>query len=170
MKCPYCGHDDQRVLDSRPARDGEAVRRRRECTECNRRFTTFEEPEKPRLFVVKRGGLREEFSRVKVLNGMTYACHKRRVSVEDLQEAADQIEQEMFDLCEPEISSTTVGDRVMEELLKMDTVAFVRFASIYKEFDSPQEFAKIVTAIRKSKHDVTDPAAAATIVRQLLVQ
>ena len=166
MKCPYCGHDDQRVLDSRPARDGDAVRRRRECTECNRRFTTFEEPEKPRLFVVKRGGLLEEFSRDKVLTGMTYACHKRRVSVEELQDAAERIEREMFDLCEPEVTSKQVGDRVMEELLKMDAVAFVRFASIYKEFDSPQEFAKIVAAIRKSKQD--DPTAAASIVRQLL--
>lgn len=165
MKCPYCGHDDQRVLDSRPAREGEAVRRRRECTECNRRFTTFEEPEKPRLFVVKRGGLREEFSKEKVLTGMAHACHKRRVSAEDLQAAADVIEREMFDLCEPEVSSKQVGDRVMEELLRLDAVAFVRFASIYQEFDSPQEFAKIVSAIRKTKKE---PKDAALIVKQLL--
>ncbi|HXH61213.1 MAG TPA: transcriptional regulator NrdR [Fimbriimonadaceae bacterium] len=168
MKCPYCGHDDQRVLESRPARDGEAVRRRRECSACNRRFTTFEQPEKPRLFVVKRGGVREEFDRQKMLDGMANACHKRPVPAEELQLAAERIEQEMFDLCEPEVASKKIGDRVMEELLRLDPVAFVRFASVYREFDSPQEFAKIVTAIRKAKSDVKDPGVAASIVRQLV--
>ena len=168
MKCPYCGHKGQRVLDSRPARDGEAVRRRRECSACNRRFTTFEQPEKPRLFVVKRGGPREEFSREKVLSGMAQACHKRPVPVEEIQSAAERVEREMFDLCEPEVTSTQIGDLVMEELLKLDAVAFVRFASVYREFDSPQEFAKVVAAIRKAKDDVRDPGVAASIVKQLL--
>ena len=167
MKCPYCGHEDQRVLDSRPARDGEAVRRRRECSHCDRRFTTFEQLEKPRLLVVKSSNEREEFDREKILTGMTYACHKRKVKAEDLLEAATRIEREMYDLCEPEVSSTQIGDRVMEELLKLDQVAFVRFASVYKAFGCPQEFGKVVNALKKNKSDVQDPEVAASIVKQL---
>ena len=168
MICPYCGHRELRVLDSRPARNGEAVRRRRQCAECNRRFTTFEEPEKPRLFVVKRGGPREQFDRRKVLSGMQQACHKRSVPVEDIQAAVDRIERDIYDLCQPEVTSTQIGDRVMEELLKLDGVAFVRFASVYLEFESPQEFANVVSAIRKAKDDVNDPGVAASIIKQLI--
>jgi transcriptional repressor NrdR len=168
MRCPYCGHDDLKVLESRSAREGKAVRRRRECPECNRRFTTFEEQEKPRLTVVKRGGLREEFDREKILSGMTQACHKRQVPAEALRESAERIEQEMFDLLEPEVSSTRIGDRVMEELLQLDAVAFVRFASVYREFESPQEFANVVSAIKKSRRDIKNPGVAASIVKQLV--
>lgn len=168
MRCPYCGHEDQRVLDSRPAREGAAVRRRRECVECNRRFTTFEEHEKPRLSVIKRGGAREDFDREKVLSGIRHACHKRPVPAEAMTEAAERIEQEMFDLLEPEVSSTRIGDRVMEELLQLDAVAFVRFASVYREFESPQEFANVVSAIKKSRRDIKNPGVAASIVKQLV--
>ena len=168
MKCPYCQSEDLRVLESRAAREGGAIRRRRECAVCNRRFTTFEEPEKPRLQVVKRGGAREDFSRDKVLGGMIHACHKRPVPAEAMMEAAERIEQEMFDLLEPEVSSTQIGDRVMEELLQLDGVAFVRFASVYREFDSPQEFAKIVSAIKRTKRDMKNPGVAASIVKQLV--
>ncbi|MBS1706376.1 MAG: transcriptional repressor NrdR [Armatimonadetes bacterium] len=151
MKCPYCGHIEQRVLDSRPARDEEAIRRRRECCVCNRRFTTFEEPEKPRLYVVKRRGDREEFHREKVMTGMITACRKRPVSQELLRDTAERIEREMFDLCEPEVSSTTIGDRVMEALLGIDEVAYVRFASVYREFESPREFREIVDNVRRAQ-------------------
>lgn len=168
MKCPFCQSEDLRVVESRPAREGGAIRRRRECAVCDRRFTTFEEYEKPRLTVVKRGGAREEFSRDKVLSGMTHACHKRPVPAEALREAAEHIEQEMYDLLEPEVSSTRIGDRVMEVLLQLDAVAFVRFASVYREFDSPQEFAKIVSAIKRSKRDMKNPGVAASIVKQLV--
>ncbi|MEX2242415.1 MAG: transcriptional regulator NrdR [Fimbriimonadaceae bacterium] len=168
MKCPYCQSEDLRVLESRAAREGGAIRRRRECAACNRRFTTFEEPEKPRLQVIKRGGLREEFDRGKVLAGIRHACHKRPVPAEAMEEAAEQIEQEMYDLLEPEVSTTQIGDRVMEELLQLDAVAFVRFASVYREFDSPQEFAKVVSAIRRTKRDVRNPGVAASIVKQLV--
>ncbi|HVL40358.1 MAG TPA: ATP cone domain-containing protein, partial [Fimbriimonadaceae bacterium] len=96
MKCPYCGHEDQKVLDSRPARDGEAIRRRRECLGCERRFTTFEAPERPRLYVVKRDGTREEFNREKVLGSMLIACGKRPVPVETVREAAEFIERDVF--------------------------------------------------------------------------
>ncbi len=168
LECPYCQSVDLRVLESRPAREGKAIRRRRECAECNRRFTTFEEYEKPRLVVVKRGGQREEYDREKILTGIRHACHKRSVPAEAMGEAAERIEQELFDLLEPEVSSTRIGDRVMEELLQLDAVAFVRFASVYREFESPQEFANVVNAIKKSKRDIKNPGVAASIVKQLV--
>ena len=167
MKCPYCGFEDHRVLESRPAREGDAVRRRRECVACNRRFTTFEQAEKPRLLVVKRSGQREEFDREKVLSGIQHACHKRPVPAEAMEAAAERIEQEMFDLMELEVSTRRVGDRVMEELLQLDAVAFVRFASVYREFESPQEFATVVNAIKRTKRDIKNPGVAASIVKQL---
>ena len=167
LECPFCGSIELSVVESRPARDGKAIRRRRECSACERRFTTFEQVETARLTVVKRGGLREEFDRDKVLNGIKHACHKRPVPAEAMEAAAEQIEQEMYDLLEPEVSTTQIGDRVMEELLKLDAVAFVRFASVYKEFDSPQEFADVVTAIKRTKRDLTKAGVAASIVKQL---
>src|SRR5688572_15029920 len=116
MRCPFCGHEDQKVLDSRPARDGEAIRRRRECIGCGRRFTTFEAPELPRLFVVKRRGDREEFSRDKVLSSMLTACGKRPVAFEVVREAAERIERDIFQEFEDEVPSTEIGERVMREL------------------------------------------------------
>src|SRR5436853_4257620 len=109
MKCPYCGFDDQKVLDSRPAREGEAIRRRRECLSCGRRFTTFEEPERPRLLVIKRGGAREEFSRDKCLSSMLIACRKRPVEIERLREAAERIERNLFLEFEDEVPTRAIG-------------------------------------------------------------
>jgi transcriptional repressor NrdR len=149
MHCPYCGHPEQKVLDSRPARDGEAIRRRRECESCGRRFTTFEEPERPRLFVVKRDGSRVEFSREKVLAGMIVACHKRKVPIEVLREAAELIERDVFQEFVDEVPSTEIGERVIESLRKIDTVAYVRFASVYREFQTVSDFREIV----ESCHD-----------------
>jgi len=151
MRCPYCGCEDQKVLDSRPARDGEAIRRRRECNGCNRRFTTFEEPERPRLFVIKRGGAREEFSRDKLINSMIVACRKRPVSVERLRKAAESVERELFHDFEDEVSSKAIGERVMEELRKIDTVAYVRFASVYREFQTVSDFRSIVESVNDIK-------------------
>jgi transcriptional repressor NrdR len=146
MKCPFCGYDDQKVLDSRPAREGEAIRRRRECIGCGRRFTTFEQPEMPRLFVVKRDGAREEFSREKTLNSMLIACGKRPVPFETVRDAAERIERDLFRECEEEVPSTAIGERVMSELLEIDQVAYVRFASVYKKFESVRDFREIVDA------------------------
>ena len=154
MKCPYCGFDEQRVLDSRPARDGGAIRRRRECESCSRRFTTFEEPERPRLMVVKRDGLRQEFDREKALNSMVVACRKRPVSLEELRDSVSRIERDLFDSFEGEVLSTEVGDRVMRTLADLDSVAFVRFASVYQEFDSPQQFAEMVGKLKKERTPV----------------
>lgn len=147
MKCPFCGHTEHKVLDSRPARDGEAIRRRRECDKCNRRFNTFEEPERPRLFIVKRDGSRQEFSREKVFQSMLVACRKRPVSHERLIETSESIERELFDLGEPEVKSTEVGERVMKALSNLDSVAFVRFASVYKEFETATDFHEIVESV-----------------------
>lgn len=151
MRCPYCGCDDQKVLDSRPARDGDAIRRRRECNDCGRRFTTFEEPERPRLFVIKRGGSREEFNRDKLINSMIVASRKRPVSVERLRRAADSVERELFQEFEDEVPSTEIGERVMNELRKIDTVAYVRFASVYREFQTVSDFRSIVESVNDIK-------------------
>src|SRR5947209_2136156 len=147
MKCPYCGFDDQKVLDSRPAREGEAIRRRRECLSCGRRFTTFEAPEMPRLYVVKRGGARQEFSREKVLNSMLVACGKRPVPLETVRAAAERVEKALVQIGDDEISSSEVGEYVMRELRQLDMVAYVRFASVYKEFETITDFREIVESV-----------------------
>jgi len=156
MKCPYCGFEDQKVLDSRPARENEAIRRRRECLSCGRRFTTFEAPELPRLFVVKRGGARQEFSREKVLNSMLVACGKRPVPLETLRSSAERIETDLFQEFIDEVPSTEVGERVMRELKGMDTVAYVRFASVYKEFETIKDFQTIVENIADLPFAITE--------------
>jgi len=151
MKCPFCGGEDQRVLDSRPAREGEAIRRRRECVACNRRFTTFEEPERPRLFVVKRDGTREEFSRDKCLNSMLVACRKRRIGVDILRPSVEKIERDLFQEFEDEITSKCIGEKVLNELFAIDSVAYVRFASVYKEFETVSDFKRIVDSMAGSE-------------------
>jgi transcriptional repressor NrdR len=148
MICPFCSHPDQKVLDSRDAREGQSIRRRRECLECGRRFTTFETYERPRLFVVKRDGTRQEFASEKVLNSMLLACGKRPVPVERLRNAASQIERDLFQEFEDEVPSTEVGERVMRALREIDTVAYVRFASVYQEFESLSDFNLILKACR----------------------
>lgn len=152
MKCPYCGFEDQKVLDSRAARDGEAIRRRRECLSCGRRFTTFEAPEMPRLYVVKRGGARQEFSREKVLNSMLVACGKRPVPLDTVRAAAERIEKDLFQEFEDEVPSSEVGERVMRELQGIDTVAYVRFASVYKQFETIADFQNIVEDVNTVKN------------------
>ena len=147
MQCPFCGYIDQKVLDSRPARDGEAIRRRRECMGCGRRFTTFEEPERPRLFVIKRGGSRQEFSRDKVLSSMQLACHKRPIHVEALRDASERVERDLFQEFEEEVPSTAIGQRVLQELQAIDTVAYIRFASVYREFNTIEDFKEIVDSV-----------------------
>ena len=148
MHCPFCGYVDHKVLDSRPAKEGQAIRRRRECIACGRRFTTFEEFEKPRLFVVKRGGSREEFSKEKVFESMRIACRKRPVSVEALKASADRVERDLFQEFEEEIPAKSIGERVMRELRMLDEVAYVRFASVYRKFDTADDFAEFVDSVK----------------------
>ena len=150
MRCPFCGYIDQKVLDSRPARDGEAIRRRRECISCGRRFTTFEEPERPRLFVVKRDGSRVEFDRDKALRSMLLATRKRRIAIEDLRAAVERIERDLYQSFEDEAPTSEIGERVLHELWKLDTVAYIRFASVYREFETVADFEEIVHVMREA--------------------
>jgi len=144
MRCPFCGFDDQKVLDSRPAREGEAIRRRRECLGCERRFTTFEAPERPRLLVVKRDGSRADFNKDKVMHSMLLAARKRPVPADVLREAVERVERSLFDSFDDEVPTSAIGHRVMQELSQIDVVAYVRFASVYQEFETLQDFIEIV--------------------------
>lgn len=147
MTCPYCGYDDLRVLDSRPSQDGESIRRRRECLRCARRVTTVERAEKPRLFVVKRDRSREEFNPEKVFESMRIACRKRPVSTDCLRLAVGRIERDLFQEFESEVSSKEIGGRVMRELATIDTVAYVRFVSVYEEFETLADFGSLVERV-----------------------
>ena len=140
MKCPYCGEIDSKVIDSRPADDGERIRRRRECLVCQKRFTTYEIVETVPLMVVKKDKSREAFNRQKLLNGMMRACEKRPVSLAELERIADEIEQELQNSMEREIRTEDVGEKVMDRLRKVDQVAYVRFASVYRQFKDLDTF------------------------------
>lgn len=147
MKCPFCSHRDSRVLDSRTSDEESVVRRRRECPECSRRFTTYERPTEVKIFVVKKDGRREGFSRDKVLAGLTKACEKRPISRERIEEAADEIERLARDQLTEEVSASQIGGWVMEALRTMDEVAYVRFASVYKEFRDTDSFLKEIESL-----------------------
>ncbi|MBB6448207.1 transcriptional repressor NrdR [Geomicrobium halophilum] len=134
MRCPACQYNGTRVLDSRPHEDSKSIRRRRECENCAHRFTTFEEVEVTPLIVVKKDGNREEFSREKMLRGLIRACEKRPVALETLEAVVHQVESELRSDGEREVSSDVVGERVMAHLAKIDDVAYVRFASVYRQF------------------------------------
>ncbi len=134
MKCPYCGEMDSKVIDSRPTEDGEKIRRRRECLACGKRFTTYEIVETVPLMVVKKDHSRQAFDRQKLLNGMLRACEKRPVSYRMLEDAVDNIEQSLLNSYEREVSSMHIGELSMQELKKIDEVAYVRFASVYRSF------------------------------------
>lgn len=148
MNCPFCGNEDQRVLDSRSARSGQAIRRRRECAECRRRYTTFEEFERPHLVVVKKDGSREDFDREKLLRGILTACRKRPVPMEVMRDVVYRIERDLYDLLVHEVATAEIGERVLAEIAKVDSVAFVRFASVYRDFSNPQEFIAFVQSIQ----------------------
>jgi len=142
VHCPFCENVDTRVMDSRLTEDGRSIRRRRRCPECRRRFTTYERYEETPLLVVKKDGRREHFDQRKVLDGLLRACEKRPVPVAAIQSTASQIEQELRSRGETEVSAGEIGDLVMESLLQLDEVAYVRFASVYKEFRDVNRFAE----------------------------
>ena len=142
MKCPFCNNEDTKVLDSRQVEEGTAVRRRRECDSCIRRFTTYEKYEYTPLIVVKKDGRRDEFSRNKIIEGMLRACEKRPISMEAIEEAAYIIEKELRNSHEREVSSEEVGEAVMESLFCLDEVAYIRFASVYRQFTDVQRFMR----------------------------
>lgn len=134
MKCPYCAHLESKVVDSRPADEGSSIRRRRECLECHRRFTTYETMESLPLVVIKKDGSRQTFDRSKLLASMLKACEKRSIPLAALEQVANEIEQSLQNKMEREISSAEIGELVMERLKNMDEVAYVRFASVYRQF------------------------------------
>ena len=140
MKCPYCGYSESKVIDSRPAEEGSSIRRRRECLSCKKRFTTYETVESLPMVVVKKDGSRQSFDRRKVLGGMIRACEKRPVALGELERIASEIEQELQNSMEREISTTIIGELVMARLKKVDEVAYVRFASVYRQFKDIDTF------------------------------
>ncbi len=141
MKCPYCGADDTKVIDSRPAEDNNAIRRRRQCEKCNKRYTTYEKVESIPIIVIKKDNIREQYDRSKIEKGIISSCNKRPVSYEH--------ENEIFSMEEKEISSNTIGELVMEKLKDLDQVAYVRFASVYREFKDVNTFKKELNKLLK---------------------
>ena len=140
MKCPYCEYEESKVIDSRPTDDGEKIRRRRECLKCLKRFTTYEIVENLPIIVIKKDNTREEFDREKILKGLIKACEKRPISLEKLENSVNSIEKSLQNNFEREISTSAIGELVMEKLKDIDKVAYIRFASVYRRFDDVDNF------------------------------
>jgi len=140
MKCPYCGEIDNKVIDSRLGKDGNVIRRRRECLECSRRFTTYEHIEEIPIMIIKKDGRRELFSRDKIRSGIKKACEKRNISMNVIEDFIDDLERDLRETGEKEIPSTDLGEKIMIKLHEMDDVAYVRFASVYREFKDVNDF------------------------------
>ena len=140
MKCPFCGETNNKVIDSRLSRDGNVIRRRRECIECSRRFTTYEHIEEIPIMIIKKDGRREVFNREKVGAGMKRACEKRNISINVIEEFIDDLERDLRETGEKEIPSSVIGERIMAKLHEIDDVAYVRFASVYREFKDVNDF------------------------------
>ena len=140
MKCPFCGHDNTRVIDSRPAEENNSIRRRRVCDECDKRFTTYEKVETIPLIIIKKDNNRETYDRSKIEAGVLLACHKRPISAAQIEKLVDEVETDVFRMEEKEVSSEVIGEYVMEKLKELDMVAYVRFASVYREFKDVNTF------------------------------
>jgi transcriptional repressor NrdR len=149
MKCPSCGHLEDKVIDSRSAKEGQAIRRRRECLGCHKRFTTYETVETTPLLVIKKDGRREPFHRDKILNGLLRACEKRPIPAEKIRAIVDKLEAELMQKGQDEVQSSEVGERVMEELHRLDEVAYVRFASVYRHFKDLNQFLEELRSLLK---------------------
>ena len=151
MKCPACQHTETKVVDSRASKDGLAIRRRRQCLRCGYRFTTYERVEMHLPMVIKRDGRREPFSREKVIDGIRKACQKRPISMDQIEAFVNELEREILESGEREISSKKIGERVMAQLREWDDVAYVRFASVYREFQDVTEFIEQIHKLLESK-------------------
>jgi transcriptional repressor NrdR len=151
MKCADCQRDDTKVIESRDVTDGEAIRRRRECVACGYRFTTYERVERPQLIVIKNNDTRELFSREKLLSGLFHACEKTSVSTLDLERLVNDIEQQLYACGDGEIASVKIGDMVMDRLAKLNEVAYVRFASVYRRFKDIEGFEHELSQIKERK-------------------
>jgi transcriptional repressor NrdR len=153
MKCPYCGNNGSRVLDSRPVNEGKVIRRRRECEACNERFTTFEMMEEKPLIVIKKDGSREEFSRKKLLRGLIRACEKRPVPISSLEGLVLDMERKLRGIGISEVPTPEIGEMVLERLVKIDEVAYVRFASVYRQFQDIHLFVRELEDLRKRSQE-----------------
>lgn len=151
MKCPYCGYEESKVIDSRPADDGERIRRRRECLGCGKRFATHEVIETVPIIVVKRDRSREVFDRNKLLSGILRACEKRKVSIEQIEKMVDDIEMKLQNSLDREVTSQFIGELAMEELKKVDEVSYVRFASVYRQFKDINTFLEELNKLMSEK-------------------
>ena len=149
LKCPECGYLDSKVLDSRPSEEGNTIRRRRECDKCHHRFTTYEKIEEYPIMVIKKNNVRQPFSREKVMNGLLRACEKRPISVEQIEEVVNQVEQEVKNTLKKEVTSSDIGELVMKYLKELDEIAYVRFASVYRQFKDISVFVKEVNELLK---------------------
>ena len=145
MKCPFCGFEESKVIDSRPTDENERIRRRRECLQCGKRFTTYEIIEDVPIIVIKKDKSREVFDRNKILKGMLRACEKRSITVAELENAISEIEATLQSAVDREVTSANIGELIMEKLKNIDEVAYVRFASVYKEFDSAEAFKEYIS-------------------------
>ena len=154
MKCPFCGYTESRVIDSRPAEEGTTIRRRRECLSCQKRFTTYEIMERVPLVVIKKDGSRQTFDKTKILNGMLRACEKRPVPLSDLQQAVDEIEQEIQNSLEREVESSVIGEMAMNKLKALDEVAYVRFASVYRQFKDLNTFLEELNRLLNNNQNI----------------
>lgn len=152
MKCPFCGHLEDKVIDSRATKDGSVIRRRRECLQCEKRFTSYERVEDLMPMVIKKDGSREPFDRQKILKGLDKALHKRPVDVETRERAADEIEKNLLTMEVREVQSSVIGEELMSRLQDMDKIAYVRFASVYREFKDINEFMDELQGLLKSGH------------------
>ncbi len=151
MKCPYCECDESKVVDSRPIEEGQAIRRRRECVKCNKRFTTYENIEEVPLIIIKKDGTRQVYNRHKLLNGLIRACEKRPISIEQMEEMIDDIEKTLYNSMEKEITSDRIGELMLERLKDVDEVAYVRFASVYRQFQDLNTFMDELEKLIKEK-------------------
>lgn len=153
MKCPFCDEVEDKVVDSRMAKEGQVIRRRRECLECKRRFTTYERVEENLPMVVKKDGRREPFDRGKILSGFTKACEKRPVSTATIEAVTDRVEKRIQEMGETEIPSRVIGEEVMKELHQLDQVAYVRFASVYREFKDIDQFMDELKVLARERRE-----------------
>jgi transcriptional repressor NrdR len=151
MKCPFCSYEESKVVDSRPTEEGASIRRRRECTNCKNRFTTYEKIEEIPLIVVKKDGTRESYNRSKLINGILRACEKRPVSLEQIEDMVDSIEKKMHNAMEKEVKSKKIGEFVMTGLKELDEVSYVRFASVYRSFKDINSFIDELSKMLKEK-------------------
>ena len=149
MKCPYCGYEETQVIDTRETENLEATRRRRECLKCNKRFTTYERVEEADIVVVKKGGRRERFERQKLLNGILKACEKRSISLEKIEKLVDEVESDLRKRDSVEVESKVIGEIAMKKLKTLDKVAYIRFASVYREFEDLERFEEELEKLQK---------------------